>query len=36
MCKSKLAIVGIGEVPTGIMPERSAWTFFMKLDLMLR
>ena len=25
MSKGKLAIVGIGEVPTGIYPERSRW-----------
>jgi len=25
MSKGKLAIVGIGEVPTGIMPERTRW-----------
>lgn len=25
MSKSKLAIIGIGEVPTGIYPERSRW-----------
>jgi len=25
MSKGKLAIIGVGEVPTGIMPERSRW-----------
>ena len=25
MSKGKLAIIGVGEVPTGIYPERSHW-----------
>ena len=25
MSKGRLAIVGVGEVPTGIYPERSQW-----------
>jgi hypothetical protein len=25
MSKGRLAIVGVGEVPTGVYPERSRW-----------
>ena len=31
MGKGKLAIVGIGEVPTGIYPDRSRWNIIYEI-----